>query len=105
MPFQQLLNPQHSIPLVGVRNSFRSSVVTTGRRIDDEFLAHIWLSRHENVHFYGTHTVDIAAELVTPDANGYRPLRMIPVARHPILGIRWCSRPWRCPPLTGSAVG
>ena len=46
-----------------------------GRLIDDEVLAHIWLSHHENVHFYGTHTVDIAAELATFDANGYRLLR------------------------------
>jgi hypothetical protein len=49
---------------------------TTGRRIDDEVLAHIWPSHHENVHFYGTHTVDIATELPTLDATGYRPLRM-----------------------------
>ena len=27
-----------------------------------------------NVHFYGTHSVDIAAELATLDTNGYRPL-------------------------------
>ncbi|MDQ2791694.1 MAG: Tn3 family transposase [Actinomycetota bacterium] len=47
----------------------------TGRRIDDEVLTHIWPSHHENVHFYGSHTVDIAAELATLDANGYRPLR------------------------------
>lgn len=47
-----------------------------GRRIDDEVLAHIWPSHHENVHFYGTHSVDIAAELATLDTNGYRPLRM-----------------------------
>lgn len=47
-----------------------------GQRIDDEILAHIWPSHHENVHFYGTHTIDIAAELATLDATGYRPLRM-----------------------------
>ncbi len=44
-------------------------------RIDNEVLAHIWPSHHENVHFYGTHNVDIAAELTTLDTNGYRPLR------------------------------
>ncbi|MGH3609362.1 MAG: Tn3 family transposase, partial [Pseudonocardiaceae bacterium] len=48
---------------------------TGGRRIDDEVLAHIWPTHHENIHFYGTHTVDIAAELATLDATGYRPLR------------------------------
>ena len=46
-----------------------------GRRVDDEVLVHIWPSHHENVHFYGTHTLDIAAELATLDTNGYRPLR------------------------------
>jgi hypothetical protein len=30
-----------------------------GRDVDDELLAHIWPSHHENVHFYGTHSVDI----------------------------------------------
>jgi TnpA family transposase len=49
-----------------------------GRRIDDEVLAHAWPTHHENVHFYGSHTVDIAAELATLDATGYRPLRMPP---------------------------
>ena len=34
-------------------------------------LAHIWPTHHENVHLYGTHTVDIGAELVRLDANGY----------------------------------
>jgi hypothetical protein len=30
----------------------------------------------EWIENYGTHTVDIAAELATLDTNGYRPLRM-----------------------------
>jgi hypothetical protein len=34
------------------------------------------MTRPENVHCYGTHTVDIAAELATLDTNGYRPLRV-----------------------------
>jgi hypothetical protein len=38
-----------------------------GRQVDDEVLAHIWPTHHENVHFYGTHSVDI---------DGYRPLRL-----------------------------
>ena len=54
----------------------RSGLVDeSGRRIEDEVLAHIWPTHHENIHFYGTHTVDIAAELASLDANGYRPLR------------------------------
>jgi TnpA family transposase len=48
---------------------------STGRQVDDEVLAHIWPTHHENVHLYGTHTVDIDAELARLDANGYRPLR------------------------------
>ncbi len=46
-----------------------------GRRIDDDVLAHIWPSHHENVHFYGTHTIDLAGELAKLDNDGYRPLR------------------------------
>jgi hypothetical protein len=26
-------------------------------------LAHIWPTHHENIHFYGTHSVDVAGEL------------------------------------------
>ena len=47
----------------------------TGRGVDDEVLAHIWPTHHENVHFYGTHSVDIDGELAKLDADGYRPLR------------------------------
>jgi hypothetical protein len=35
---------------------------STGRRIDDELFAHIWPSHHENVNFYGTHSVDVERE-------------------------------------------
>ena len=46
-----------------------------GHRIDDELLGHIWPTHHANVHFYGTHTVDIDRELAKLDSDGYRPLR------------------------------
>jgi TnpA family transposase len=46
-----------------------------GRVVDEEVLAHLWPSHHENVHFYGTHTVDVDRELAKLDADGYRPLR------------------------------
>lgn len=46
-----------------------------GQAVDDEVLAHIWPTHHENVHFYGTHSVDIDGELAQLDADGYRPLR------------------------------
>jgi TnpA family transposase len=46
-----------------------------GREVDDEVVAHLWPSHHENIHFYGTHTVDVDGELAKLDADGYRPLR------------------------------
>jgi len=46
-----------------------------GRDIDDAVLAHIWPTHHENVHFYGTHAVDVDGELAQLDTDGYRPLR------------------------------
>ncbi|RAO30000.1 hypothetical protein PSN13_05199 [Micromonospora saelicesensis] len=42
--------------------------------VDDEVLAHIWPTQHENVHFYGTHSVDIDSELAQLDTDRYRPL-------------------------------
>ena len=46
-----------------------------GRDIEDAVLAHIWPTHHENVHFYGTHSVDVDGEFAKLDADGYRPLR------------------------------
>ena len=54
-----------------------------GRGVDDEVLAHIWPAHHENVHFYGTHSVDIDGELAKLDADGYRPLRLARAAAVP----------------------
>ncbi|WP_218156012.1 Tn3 family transposase [Nonomuraea wenchangensis] len=51
-----------------------------GRQVDDEILAHIWPTHHENVHFYGTHSVDVDGELAKLEVDGYRPLR--PAAAH-----------------------
>jgi len=45
------------------------------RYVEEEVLAQIWPSHHENVNFYGTHSVDIEGELAKLDADGYRPLR------------------------------
>jgi TnpA family transposase len=47
----------------------------SGRDIDDAVLAHIWPTHHENIHFYGTHSVDVAGELAKLGTDGYRPLR------------------------------
>jgi hypothetical protein len=53
-----------------------SALRTGGGQVDDEVLAHIWPTHHENVHFYGTHFVDVDGELARFDAGGYRPLRL-----------------------------
>jgi hypothetical protein len=45
-----------------------------GRSVDDEGLAHIWPTHHENTPFYGTHSVDIDGEPAQLDADGYKPL-------------------------------
>jgi hypothetical protein len=46
-----------------------------GRDVDDEVLARIWPTHHENMHFYGTHSGDIDGELAL-DADGSRPPRV-----------------------------
>ena len=45
----------HGLAVTALRRS--------GRDIDDAVLAHIWPIHHENVHFYGTHSVDVDREL------------------------------------------
>ena len=49
-----------------------------GHLIQDEVLAHLWPTHHDNVNFFGTITVDIDGELAKLDTDGYRPLRHIP---------------------------
>ena len=49
-----------------------------GQLIQDEVLAHLWPTHHDNVNFFGTITVDIDGELAKLDTDGYRPLRHIP---------------------------
>lgn len=44
-----------------------------GRHINDEVVAHLWPTHHANIHFCGTHTVDINGELAKLNTNGYRP--------------------------------
>jgi len=46
-----------------------------GRYIDEEVVAHMWPTHHENINFYGTHSVDVDVELSKLDGDGYRPLR------------------------------
>ncbi len=52
-----------------------STLRSAGRQLDDELLAHLWPTHHENVNFYGTHSVDLDGELAKLDSDGYRPLR------------------------------
>ena len=41
---------------------------------------HIWPTHHENIHFYGTNSVDVAGEFAKLGADGYRPLRTATVS-------------------------
>ncbi|GGN09012.1 hypothetical protein GCM10010109_18060 [Actinoplanes campanulatus] len=61
---------------MGSAGAGTASLRQAGRQVDDEVLAHIWPAHHENVHFYGTHSVDIDGELAQLDADCYRPLRL-----------------------------
>jgi hypothetical protein len=47
----------------------------SGRQIDNELLAHLWPTHHDNINFFGTITVDVDSELAKLDTDGYRPLR------------------------------
>jgi len=67
----------HSLAVTALRRA--------GRDIDDAVLAHIWPTHHENVHFYGTHSVDVDGELAKLDTDGYRPLRAPAGDRWPLL--------------------
>jgi hypothetical protein len=42
-----------------------------GEYVDDELLAHIWPTHHENVTFMGSIRLDIASELAELDATGH----------------------------------
>jgi hypothetical protein len=42
-----------------------------GEYVDDELLAHIWPTHHENVNFMGSIRLDIASELAELDATGH----------------------------------
>ena len=54
-----------------------------GRDIDDAVLAHIWPAHHENIHFYGTHSVDVDGMGAKLCSDGYRPLRAATAAEAP----------------------
>lgn len=48
----------------------------SGRRIDNEVLAHISPAHSENINFFGSFDVDIEGELAQLGPTGYRPLRV-----------------------------
>jgi Tn3 transposase DDE domain len=48
----------------------------SGRRVDDEVLAHISPAHSENINFFGVIEVDIESELAQLGPTGYRPLRV-----------------------------
>ena len=52
------------------------SMRSSGRRIDDEVLAHISPAHSENINFFGAIDVDIEGELAQLGPTGYRPLRV-----------------------------
>jgi Tn3 transposase DDE domain len=52
------------------------SMRRSGRRIDDEVLAHISPAHSENINFFGSIDVDIEGELAQLGPTGYRPLRV-----------------------------
>lgn len=79
MPDPRLVSHERG-PDVDGRPAGVAALRRTGRQVDDEVLAHIWPTHHENVHFYGTHSVDIDGELAQLDTDGYRPLRLADVA-------------------------
>ena len=59
----------------GVPRPGRGGSRAGGGHVDDEALAHIWPTHHDNVQFYGTQAVGIDGELAQLDADGYRPRR------------------------------
>ncbi|CAN5376129.1 hypothetical protein BH20ACT5_BH20ACT5_02270 [soil metagenome] len=52
------------------------SMRATGRRVDNEVLAHISPAHSENINFFGSIDVDIDVERAQLGPPGYRPLRV-----------------------------
>ncbi len=52
------------------------SMRSSGRRVDDEVLAHISPAHSENINFFGAIDVDIEGELAQLSPSGNRPLRV-----------------------------
>jgi len=46
----------------------------SGRRVDDEVLAHISPAHSENINFFGS--IDVEGELAQLGSTGHRPLRV-----------------------------
>lgn len=54
-----------------------AALARRGHPVDDSLLAHVWPSHHENVNFYGSHTIDVEGVLAQLGTDGYRPLRAV----------------------------
>jgi TnpA family transposase len=52
------------------------SMRRSGRRVDDEVLAHVSPAHSENINFFGAIDVDVDGELAQLGPTGYRPLRV-----------------------------
>lgn len=52
------------------------STCRSGRRIDEEVLAHMSPAHSENINVFGSIEVDIEGELAQLGTAGYRPLRV-----------------------------
>lgn len=48
----------------------------SGRRVDEEVLAHVSPAHSENINFFGSIDVDIEGELAQLGPTGCRPLRV-----------------------------
>ena len=60
----------------GVLRLAVESIRRSGRRIDEEVLAHICPAHSENINFVGAIDVAIEGELVQLGSTGYRQLRV-----------------------------
>ena len=69
--------------LLSRKRSFALQCLACRVRLPLEVARHCWPTHHENIHFYGTHSVNVDGELAKLDSDGYRPLRAATAAEAP----------------------
>lgn len=74
VPITEHATDTHGVTLVNF-GLVVASLRRSGRRIDDQVLAHVSPAHSENVNFFGAIEVDIGGELAQLGPTGYRPLR------------------------------